>query len=436
MKTNLTIWIYLILCFTISAKRRRPLGGSISHKRLTPKSIAYHKIIPNSKHDRIKTNRHLKIVLGDDHEEEMPFDGEEDEWKSGETEKSIGELEMEVDEAIHENDHLEDEKHEDDPDSEGSQEEEAQEEEEEEEANDGSKLEDLIVGVQISRMEDNLAIFRDLIINCIDRHYAKDMFMDQEIVTMICLGERYEILERTYHDYLTKIHRIFDKIWRHKVSEFRETYKDDIILFFNIVRLVTLKDLHLRKSLEITEPSIKFTMDPKTFTAIKEAVSEEIDAYDEIRGKLIESKNKVQEHLDEREREKQEALDKLKEAEEHEEEEQMHFEGAHPDEEEEIEDHENEEFDDGYEEEKTNLEDESEETVPPEESEEDIEDLSYDPNDERGQYDSEDASVGPEGESSPSLDSEQRAQALKNPDEPTPDPEVSEEKVDPPEDLD
>lgn len=435
MRTKHIIWTYLLLFAVIWAKRSRPLGGSISHKKLTPKSIAYHKIIPNSKHDKIKANRHLKIVLADDHEEEVPFDEEDEDWKSGEAEKSIGELEMEVDEAIHENDHLEDEKHDDEEPSEETQAGEA-EQNEEEEANDGSRLEDEIVGVQIYRMEHNLEVFRDLIIDCIDRHYAKDMFMDQEIVTMVCLGNRYEILERTYHDYLTKIHRIFDKIWRHKVSEFRETYKDDIILFFNIVKMISLKDLHLRQSLETAEQSIKFTMDPKTFAAIKDEVGEEIDAYDEIRGKLIDSKNKIQEHLDEREREKKEAMDKLNEAEDHMEDEELRFESAHPDEEEELEEHEKDEFDDGYEEEKTNLEDESEETVPPEESEKSESDLSYDPNDERGQYDSADASVGPEGESSPSLDSEQRAQKLKNPDEPTPDPEVSEEKVNPPSDLD
>ena len=410
-----SILLLVMLITTNLGKSERPLGGSIRHSKLTPKSLEYHKIIPNSQHDKIKANRHLKIELKDG----VDLDDEEEEGQN--SEKSIGELEMEVDEAIHENDHLEDEHHEDQENEE--EEEENQEEEEESEENDGSKLEHVIVGVQIHKLQTNLEIFKELIINCIDRHYAKDMFMDQEIVTMICLGERYEILERTYHDYLEQIHRIFDKIWKHKVKEFRDTYKDDIILFFNLIKMMTLKDLHLRKSLEVAAQNIKYTMDPETFEAIMAEIDDEITAFDEVRDKLIESKHKIQEHLDEREREKKEAMDKLKETEEHMEAEEVRYENAHPEEEEEHDEENKSEFDDGFEEEKSNLEDESEESVPEEVPSEETEDLSYDPNDERDNYDSEDASVGPEGDPTPSLNSEQRLQALKNPHEPTPNSE-------------
>ena len=434
MLTKKALLLIIILITQTLGTSNRPLGGSITHPKLTPKSIKYHQIIPNSKHDKIKKNRNLKIELAEEHEEEGPFDEEDEEWESGQADKSIGELEMEVDEAIHENDHVEDEKHDDEVEEDDGQDKEEGEEDskESDELNDGTKLEDTIVGTEIHRLQYNIDILRDRIIKCIDRHYAMNMFMDQEIVTLVCLGERYEIIERTYHEYLHKIHRIFDKIWKHKTSDFRDTYKDDIILFFNITKMITIKDLHLRKSLEISESHIKYTMDPKIFTAIMTEVGEEIDAYDEIRQNLIASKDKIQEHLDEREREKQEALEKLKEAEDHMDEDELKYEDAHPDEEEDHEDNEKEEFDDGYTEDDSNLEDESEESIPPEEPEEEEDDLSYDPNDERGHYDSEDASVGPEGESSPSLNSEQRAQALKNPDEPTPDPDVSEEKIDRP----
>ena len=427
MNLKQSILILVMLITTNLGRNDRPLGGSIRHSKLTPKSLEYHKIIPNSKHDRIKANRKLKIELKDN------TDLEDEEENASSSQKSLGELEFEVDEAIHENDHLEDEHHDDEEGEEGEgeeEEEESNEEKEESEENDGSKLEHVIVGVQIHRLDTNLNIFRELIINCIDRHYAKDMFIDQEIVTLMCLGERYEILERTYHDYLEQIHRIFDKIWKHKVSNFRDTYKDDIILFFNIVKMLTLKDLHLRKSLEVAHQNIKYTMDEKTFTAIMGEIDDEITAYDEIRDKLIECKDKIQEHLDEREREKQEAMDKLKETEEHMENEEIRYEDAHPEEEDEDEGGNKSEFDDGYEEEKSNLEDESEESVPEEVPSEETQDLSYDPDDERDNYDSEDASVGPEGESSPSLNSEQRLQALKNPHEPTPDNDVSEEKID------
>jgi len=434
MKSIEKLSILLFLIGTILGKSSRPLGGSITHRKLTPRSIKYHKIIPNSKHDRIKKNRNLKIEMAEEHEEEGPFDEEDEEWQSGEADKSIGELEMEVDDAIHENDHLEDEKHEDDGEEEEEEDNNEEEKaEEDSDPNDGNRLEDTIVGVEIHRLQYNIDTFRDLIIDCIDREYAKDMFMDQEIVTLICLGERYEIIERTYHEYLGKIHRIFDKIWRHKVSDFRDTYKDDIILFFNIVKMVTLKDLHLRKTMETAEQNIKYTMDPKVFAGIMEEVAKEIDAYDEIRGNLVDSKNKIQEHLDEREREKKEALDKLKEAEDHMDQEELRYEDAHPDKKEDEEGGRDiDEFDDGYAEDESNLEDEEEESPPPEEKEESEEDLSYDPEDIRGQYDSEDASVGPEGESTPSMDSSQRLQALKNPHEPTPDTDISEEKIDRP----
>jgi hypothetical protein len=433
----------LVLLTLLSKTLTRPLGGSIYHNKLTPKSLAYHKIIPNSKHDRIKTNRKLSIELKDDPEEEV--DWEEQQEEEEDEGKTVGQLEEEIDEAIHANDHLE--HHEEDAevvDTDDGQEEESGseregdeeetgegEEGEEEERNDGTKLEDEIVGVEIYKMEHNLEIYRDLIIDCIDREYAKNMFMDQDLVVMICLGERYEIIQRIYHNYLEKIHTIFDKIWKHKVKHYRDTYRDDILLFFNIVRMITLKDLHLRKTLEVAEHKIKYTLDPDTYKLIMEDISKEIDAYDEIRDKLMASKHKIQEHLDEREREKQEEEERLKQLEGVEEEQEIKYEHAHPDEIDEEEGHEKEEFDDGYEEEATNLEDVSEEEATPEEETEEAEDLSIDENDSRGQYDSEDASVGPEGDPTPSMNSSQRQEALKNPHEPSPDSEVEEIKVDP-----
>ena len=173
-------------------------------------------------------------------------------------------------------------------------------------------------------------------------------------------------------------------------------------------------------------------MDPKTFTAIMKEVTIEIDGYDEIRDKLIESKTKIQEHLDEREREKQEAMDKLKETEENMEDEEVRYENQHPDEDEGEDEQNKSEFDDGYAEDESNLEDESEETIPEEVPSEETEDLSIDPDDVRLNYDSEDASVGPEGDSTPSMNSSQRLNALKNPDEPTPPADLSEEKIDRP----
>lgn len=368
--------------------------------------------------------------MTEDPDEHPEIDEENKADEAHDSNYSVGEMEKEIDEAIHENDNLVPEKHDDEDiysteeqveTDDGTQKEEEEGEQEdsgdEEERNDGSKLEDEIVGVEIYKMESNLEIYRDLIIDCIDREYAKNMFMDQEIVVMICLGERYEIIERIYHNYLEKIHRIFDRIWKHKLTKYRETFQDDILLFFHIVRMITLKDLHLRKSLEVAGQKIKYTMDEKTFELIMEDISDEIDAYDEIRDKLQASKHKIQEHLDEREREKQEEMERLKALEEVEDDHEIEYEKKHHEDEEEEEGRDKGEFDDGYEEEATNLEDVSEEEATPEESEESKEDLSYNPEDTRAQYDSEDASVGPEGESTPSLDSSQKREALKNPED-------------------
>lgn len=187
--------------------------------------------------------------------------------------------------------------------------------EEEEDIGNGTKLEDKIIGMQLGKMERNLTVYKDRIIKCIDQRYSTNMFMEQLLVKKACLGAEYQILMRLYHENIDKTQRIFMKIFRHKLTMFKEEFREDVLIFCNIIRMMVLKDLNLSESLEVAQEKIGYMMLPSLYKRILIELCDEITAYDEMRTTLIDIKNHIHEHLARREEEKEEAKKKLLEEE-------------------------------------------------------------------------------------------------------------------------
>lgn len=267
---------------------------------------------------------------------------------------------------------------------------------EEEDLGDGTKLEDRIVGIQLSKMQRTLDIYKDLIINCIDQRYSTNMFMDQILVRKACLGFNYEILTRTYHENIERTQRIFMKIFRHKLTGFKEEWREEVLIFCNMVRLLVLKDLHLSESLAAAQEKIKYMMNPGLYRRILIDIGEEIAAYDEMRDQMIASKDAIHDHLEMREEEKEAAKKKLAEEEGVLDEEEMsngstRGSGASI----EMGSREKGEWDSKENEDQTNLEDLEESELEEQEEPEDEDDTSRVPPDDRDEYDPSAASVGP-----------------------------------------
>lgn len=186
---------------------------------------------------------------------------------------------------------------------------------EEEDIGDGTKLEDKIIGMQLGKMERNLNVYKERIIKCIDHRYSTNMFMELLLVKKACLGAQYDILMRLYHENVVKTQRIFMKIFRHKLTLFKEEFREDLLIFCNVIRMLVLKDLNLSASLEAAQDKIMYMMRPSLYQRILIELGEEITAYDEMRTTLTDIKNNIHEHLAKREEEKEEAKKKLLEEE-------------------------------------------------------------------------------------------------------------------------
>ena len=426
-------WLTLNCIILSSLTSQRPLGGYLVHHKMTPKSLKYHRIIRNSMHDRIKSNRHRKLTEGEEYEEEVPFNSEEEEaWdqKPDEHTEQLGNGEVVIKGDFTDDDDLlasEDSINESTQNEETSEKEE-EKEEEEVDLGDGTELEHTIVSMQLDKIEGNLEVFKELIIKCIDRFYAANMFADQKLVSNACLGPGYEIINRNYQMNLFKVQMVFDPIWKHKVKTFKERYRDDIYSFFQIVRELARKDLQLLKSLEIGSDKLKYTLDKRSLELIMEDVNLEIIAFDDARQRLLDIKQQIADHLALREREKQDAIENL---EEHEQVELENEDARLKHQNEDLEEihHEKEGFEDGYAEEATNLDDSEEESEFPEESSEVKEEDTF-PYDERDEYDASAPSVGPGGDPSEDSMSSGKMNELLN--DSTIDPDQSEIKVDRP----
>lgn len=137
-----------------------------------------------------------------------------------------------------------------------------------------------------------------LINECVQRHFEFDPNVEMRKVKSDCVGNRFQILYRNYHEGLRRLKAILMEMMRIKLQQLDDLYYDEVQYFMDLLEQIVDSDYLVMKTLEVAKQSSKYYSTPRLFEQVVGVVRTEIDTFDAVHQRFATKRRDIQRHLE------------------------------------------------------------------------------------------------------------------------------------------